>query len=199
MTHISFHHLTQAEQYTHIAQFMTHLSQEHLEQMGAKKIAEFKNALSMSLDNEIQPELGPKGKQTTEGYIFILYQFKDNSQIWYVHDSTTHCLQLRGIYNGRWRHTHFQVAGDEIKEMHAPAGHPSIWYKSVEELDLNVRSTNCLKAENIYFIGDLIRRSEQDIRLIPNLGKVSLSDIKEAMEKRGLRFNTDVGDWGVTK
>lgn len=195
MSHFAFHQLTLAEQYVSMAQFMTHLSQEHLEQMGAKKIVELKGALSASLDDETKTELGPKGSANTAGCDFLLYQFKDNSQIWYVRDSVNHYLQLRGIYNGKFRHTHFQAAGDEIKELLAPAGHPTTWYKAVDELDLPVRATNCLKSENIYHVGDLIRKSEQDIRLIPNLGRKSLGDIKEAMEKQGLRFNTNVGDW----
>jgi hypothetical protein len=193
--HISFHNLPQAEQYASLAQHMTHLSQEHLEQMGARKIVEFEGATAISLLDDTTNELGPKGRKNTSECDFILYQFKDGSQIWYVRADDEHYLQLRGIYNGRFRHTHFQAAGDDVKELHAPCGYPSLWDKEIDELDLTVRASNCLKSENIYYIGELIRKPEQDIRTVPNLGRVCLKNIKEAMEKKGLKFDTHVGDW----
>ena len=58
--------------------------------------------------------------------------------------------------------------------------------RSIEELELTVRSTNCLKAESIFLIGDLIQRSEFDLLKTPNLGKKSLNEIKDVLASKGL-------------
>ncbi len=66
---------------------------------------------------------------------------------------------------------------------------------AVDELELTVRSANCLKAEQIYYIGDLIQQSEQDLLRTPNLGRKSLSEIKEALTDKGLDLDTVVENW----
>jgi len=55
----------------------------------------------------------------------------------------------------------------------------------VDDLELTVRSANCLKAENIYYIGDLIQRTEVELLKTPNLGKKSLTEIKDVLASRG--------------
>ena len=67
--------------------------------------------------------------------------------------------------------------------------------RSIEELELTVRSTNCLKAENIFLIGDLIQRSEMDLLKTPNLGKKSLNEIKDELASRGLLMGTVLKNW----
>lgn len=67
--------------------------------------------------------------------------------------------------------------------------------KSVDELELTVRSANCLKAENIYYIGDLVQRIENDLLKTPNLGKKSLTEIKEVLATRGLSLGMKVPNW----
>jgi DNA-directed RNA polymerase subunit alpha len=61
-----------------------------------------------------------------------------------------------------------------------------ILLRPVDELELTVRSANCLKAENIYYIGDLIQRTENELLKTPNLGRKSLNEIKEVLASRGL-------------
>jgi DNA-directed RNA polymerase subunit alpha len=61
-----------------------------------------------------------------------------------------------------------------------------ILLRPVDELELTVRSANCLKAENIYYIGDLIQRTETELLKTPNLGRKSLNEIKEVLASRGL-------------
>src|SRR5664279_3608404 len=58
--------------------------------------------------------------------------------------------------------------------------------RPVDDLELTVRSANCLKAENIYYIGDLIQRTENELLKTPNLGRKSLNEIKEVLAARGL-------------
>jgi DNA-directed RNA polymerase subunit alpha len=65
----------------------------------------------------------------------------------------------------------------------------------VDDLELTVRSANCLKAENIYYIGDLVQRSELDLLKTPNLGKKSLNEIKEVLHNRGLSLGMYVANW----
>ena len=63
-----------------------------------------------------------------------------------------------------------------------------ILLRPVDELELTVRSANCLKAENIYYIGDLIQRTENELLKTPNLGRKSLNEIKEVLASLGLTF-----------
>jgi DNA-directed RNA polymerase subunit alpha len=60
--------------------------------------------------------------------------------------------------------------------------------RPVDDLELTVRSANCLKAENIYYIGDLIQRTETELLKTPNLGRKSLNEIKEVLASRGLTW-----------
>ncbi|MBT3195786.1 MAG: DNA-directed RNA polymerase subunit alpha, partial [Candidatus Ruthia sp.] len=66
---------------------------------------------------------------------------------------------------------------------------------AVDELELTVRSANCLKAEQIYYIGDLIQKSEQDLLRTPNLGRKSLNEIKEVLTEKGLDLGTAIDNW----
>ncbi len=70
-----------------------------------------------------------------------------------------------------------------------------ILLRPVDELELTVRSANCLKAENIHYIGDLIQRSEAELLKTPNLGRKSLNEIKEVLSKRGLGLGTKIDNW----
>ena len=70
-----------------------------------------------------------------------------------------------------------------------------ILMRSIEELELTVRSTNCLKAESIFLIGDLIHRSEFDLLKTPNLGKKSLNEIKDVLASKGLSLGMVVENW----
>ncbi|NBT29110.1 MAG: DNA-directed RNA polymerase subunit alpha [Gammaproteobacteria bacterium] len=67
--------------------------------------------------------------------------------------------------------------------------------RSVDDLELTVRSANCLKAENIYYIGDLIQRTEVELLKTPNLGKKSLTEIKDVLASRGLSLGVKLESW----
>lgn len=67
--------------------------------------------------------------------------------------------------------------------------------RPVDDLELTVRSANCLKAENIYFIGDLIQRTEIELLKTPNLGRKSLNEIKEVLASRGLTLGMRLDGW----
>ena len=67
--------------------------------------------------------------------------------------------------------------------------------RPVDELELTVRSANCLKAENIYYIGDLIQRTETELLKTPNLGRKSLNEIKEVLASRGLTLGARLENW----
>jgi DNA-directed RNA polymerase subunit alpha len=77
-------------------------------------------------------------------------------------------------------------------------GGPSIdpiLLRPVDDLELTVRSANCLKAENIYYIGDLIQRTENELLKTPNLGRKSLNEIKEVLASRGLTLGMRLENW----
>ncbi len=76
----------------------------------------------------------------------------------------------------------------------APAIDP-ILLRPVDDLELTVRSANCLKAENIYYIGDLIQRTETELLKTPNLGRKSLNEIKEVLASRGLTLGMKLENW----
>ena len=67
--------------------------------------------------------------------------------------------------------------------------------RPVDELELTVRSANCLKAESINYIGDLVQRTEVELLRTPNLGKKSLTEIKEILETHGLSLGTQLENW----
>ncbi len=67
--------------------------------------------------------------------------------------------------------------------------------RPVDDLELTVRSANCLKAENIYYIGDLVQRTEVELLKTPNLGKKSLTEIKDVLASRGLSLGMRLDSW----
>ncbi len=80
----------------------------------------------------------------------------------------------------------------------APSRSPQvdpILLRPVDDLELTVRSANCLKAENIYYIGDLIQRTENELLKTPNLGRKSLNEIKEVLASRGLTLGMKIENW----
>ncbi|PHS33092.1 MAG: DNA-directed RNA polymerase subunit alpha [Methylophaga sp.] len=70
--------------------------------------------------------------------------------------------------------------------------------QAIDELDLTVRSANCLKAENVYYVGDLIQRSEMELLKTPNLGKKSLTEIKDVLASKGLSLGMHLDNWPPT-
>jgi len=81
-----------------------------------------------------------------------------------------------------------------IEEKRSPQVDP-ILMRPVDDLELTVRSANCLKAENIYYIGDLIQRTETELLKTPNLGRKSLNEIKEVLAARGLTLGMKLENW----
>jgi DNA-directed RNA polymerase subunit alpha len=67
--------------------------------------------------------------------------------------------------------------------------------KKVDELELSVRSANCLKNDNIVYIGDLIQKTEAEMLRTPNFGRKSLNEIKEVLAGMGLHLGMDVPNW----
>ena len=67
--------------------------------------------------------------------------------------------------------------------------------KKVDELELSVRSANCLKNDNIVYIGDLIQKTEAEMLRTPNFGRKSLNEIKEVLSGMGLHLGMDVEEW----
>jgi DNA-directed RNA polymerase subunit alpha len=93
-----------------------------------------------------------------------------------------------------------QLEGDEVpvfgeKVARNAQQFDPILLRPVDELELTVRSANCLKAENIYYIGDLIQRSENELLKTPNLGRKSLNEIKEVLASRGLTLGMRLESW----
>lgn len=92
-----------------------------------------------------------------------------------------------------------QLEGSEIAAFSEPQPRGTqfdpILLRPVDELELTVRSANCLKAENIYYIGDLIQRTETELLKTPNLGRKSLNEIKEVLASRGLTLGARLENW----
>ncbi len=86
---------------------------------------------------------------------------------------------------------HREVAAPEEEENEFDP----IFLQPVDDLELTVRSANCLKAEQIYYIGDLVQRSEPHLLKTPNLGKKSLQEIKDVLAQRGLSLGTKLENW----
>ena len=67
--------------------------------------------------------------------------------------------------------------------------------KKVDELELSVRSANCLKNDNIVYIGDLIQKTESEMLRTPNFGRKSLNEIKEVLASMNLSLGMDIPNW----
>lgn len=87
-----------------------------------------------------------------------------------------------------------ESAGDPVAEERGDEIDP-ILVRPVDDLELTVRSANCLKAESIYCIGDLIQRTEVELLKTPNLGKKSLTEIKDVLASRGLSLGMRLENW----
>ncbi|AHG74647.1 DNA-directed RNA polymerase subunit alpha [Mannheimia varigena USDA-ARS-USMARC-1388] len=85
------------------------------------------------------------------------------------------------------------VRQPEVKE-EKPEFDP-ILLRPVDDLELTVRSANCLKAETIHYIGDLVQRTEVELLKTPNLGKKSLTEIKDVLASRGLSLGMRLENW----
>lgn len=85
-------------------------------------------------------------------------------------------------------------AAETVSEPEEPTVDP-ILLRPVDDLELTVRSANCLKAENIFLIGDLIQRTEVELLKTPNLGKKSLTEIKDVLARRGLSLGMRLEHW----
>ena len=83
---------------------------------------------------------------------------------------------------------------EEAEEDETPPVDP-IMLRPVDELELTVRSANCLKVEKIHYIGDLVTRKESDLLRTPNLGRKSLNEIKEVLAARGLSLGLELENW----
>jgi DNA-directed RNA polymerase subunit alpha len=84
---------------------------------------------------------------------------------------------------------------EEVEPEEKEAEIDPILLRPVDDLELTVRSANCLKAEAIYYIGDLVQRTEVELLKTPNLGKKSLSEIKEVLHKVGLQLGMRLENW----
>ncbi len=84
-----------------------------------------------------------------------------------------------------------EVAAETVTEL---AFNPAL-LKKVDELELSVRSANCLKNDNIVYIGDLIQKTEAEMLRTPNFGRKSLNEIKEVLASMGLHLGMEVPDW----
>ena len=83
---------------------------------------------------------------------------------------------------------------EEEEEDETPPVDP-IMLRPVDELELTVRSANCLKVEKIHYIGDLVSRRESDLLKTPNLGRKSLNEIKDVLAARGLALGLELDNW----
>ncbi len=70
-----------------------------------------------------------------------------------------------------------------------------LFFRSIDDLELTVRAANCLKAESIYYLGDLVQRSENDLLKTPNLGRKSLLEIKSVLAQKGLTLGMYIEGW----
>ncbi len=87
------------------------------------------------------------------------------------------------------------VARTEEDEQSTTQTLDPVLMRPIDELELTVRSTNCLKAESILYVGDLVQRSEVELLKTPNLGKKSLTEIKEVLKVHELSLGMDIENW----
>lgn len=83
---------------------------------------------------------------------------------------------------------------EKLPETKSEESNP-LYYRLIDDLELTVRSTNCLKSEYIFYLGDLVQHTETDLLKTPNLGKKSLFEIKNSLAARGLSLGMVVNNW----
>ena len=88
-----------------------------------------------------------------------------------------------------------EQAVEEKKEDKSELKFSPYLLKKVDELELSVRSANCLKNDNIVYIGDLVQKTESEMLKTPNFGRKSLNEIKEVLGSMGLKFGMEVSEW----
>lgn len=84
---------------------------------------------------------------------------------------------------------------EPVKEEEQQPEIEPVLLRPVDDLELTVRSANCLKAENLYYIGDLVQRTETELLKTPNLGKKSLTEIKDVLASHGLTLGAKLENW----
>jgi DNA-directed RNA polymerase subunit alpha len=89
----------------------------------------------------------------------------------------------------------FEESHEEEQEVEEKLPFDKNLLRKVDELELSVRSQNCLKNDNIVYIGDLVRKSEGEMLKTPNFGRKSLNEIKEVLVNMGLRFGMEIESW----
>lgn len=85
--------------------------------------------------------------------------------------------------------------GDDLIVVKTVKDFPEVYMKTIWDLEVSVRSKNCLRAENLYYLGDVIQKTEYDMRITPNLGLKSLKEIKEELARFDLKLDTVDGAW----
>ncbi len=90
----------------------------------------------------------------------------------------------------------FEDVSEETRQEESPEDqiNPNL-LKKVEELELSVRSANCLKNDNIVYIGDLVQKTEAEMLKTPNFGRKSLNEIKDVLVTMGLKFGMEIDNW----
>ena len=86
------------------------------------------------------------------------------------------------------------IAGDDKEEEEQITCNPLL-VKKVDDLELSVRSQNCLKNEGIFYLGDLVKRTENDMLRTPNFGRKSLNEIKAILQTMDLNFGMEIDNW----
>lgn len=104
-----------------------------------------------------------------------------------LRDQLSSFVLLEGSPGAHISHVEREVRRDDLVD--------PILMRPVDDLELTVRSANCLKAENVFLIGDLIQRTEVELLKTPNLGKKSLSEIKDVLATRGLSLGMRLENW----
>jgi DNA-directed RNA polymerase subunit alpha len=89
----------------------------------------------------------------------------------------------------------FDAVDREVVETDTAVNLEDLLRQPIDHLDLSVRSMNCLKSDNIFYVGDLVMRSEQEMLRTPNFGRKSLTEIREVLDKMGLDLGMQIDNW----
>ena len=178
----------------------------HLNEYGKLKMhLHVKKGIGYHSSESLPMELEEDARVKSIGKLKIDNSFSPVKKVSYTVDKTRvenrtdldkEAIRISASILQRQLHAFVDMSFEESSaDNNVSSDYPPLLLRPVDDLELTVRSANCLKAENIYYIGDLVQKTENELLKTPNLGKKSLTEIKDVLAARSLSLGMKLENW----